>query len=105
MGWESMERAEIESCSAQDRQANAKGGGCLPRRGSQVVRAPAQRLRRVMMDGEADDQPGRKYDPRVRMARLQPPDVPSDEHRESKSFGEREKSDCCPVRHTRFKPT
>src|SRR6266446_9730370 len=89
---QAMQCAEVETSSAQGSHADAKDDGCLPRRRSQVVRAPTQRLRRVVMDGKADDQPNWKYDPRVRMAELQSPDVPADEHGERESFGERDNS-------------
>ncbi len=99
-----MQRAEKESCSTEAYHANAKDEGCLPRRRSQVVRAPTERLRRVVMDDKADDQPDRKYNPRVRMAELQSPDVPADEDGEGESFSERENSSRFPVQHTKFKP-
>src|SRR6266446_2340691 len=99
-----MQCSQVESGGAQRHDANAKHDGRLPRRRSQVVRAPSKGFRRIVMNDKADDQPHGKYDPRVRMAELQTPDIPADEDGKSKSFGERAQSEDFFARHRRLKP-
>src|SRR6266478_2788394 len=99
-----MQCSQVESGGAQRHDANAEHYGRLPRGRSQVVRAPSESFRRIVMNDKADDQPHWKYHPRIRMAELQPPDVPADENGKSKSFGEREQSEDFFARHRRLKP-
>src|SRR5271170_8398853 len=79
VGKQALRSAQCQAADSQAREHRSANKKILLRCGPKIVRAPAQGLRRVAMDEEADNQPYDEYYPRPSRGELQAPDIPEDE--------------------------
>ena|SRR5271155_472068 len=90
MGQQALRSAQCQAADSQAREHRSENKQSLLRCRPKIVCAPAQRLRRVAMDEEADNQPYDEYYPRPSRSELQAPDKPKDECGQERNVSERE---------------
>src|SRR5271170_411281 len=90
VGKQALRSAQCQVADSQAREHRSANKKILLRCGPKIVRAPAQGLRRVAMDEEADNQPYDEYYPRPSRGELEAPDKPKDEWRQERNVSERE---------------